>query len=59
MAANAFDVTCCFGLTMWIHQNRGDDGLAAFLRGLAAATRSTYKDDPDADREYDNLGEGP
>lgn len=28
-------------------------------RGLAAATRSTYKDDPDADREYDNLGEGP
>ena len=28
-------------------------------RGMAAATRSTYQDEPAADREYENLGEGP
>ena len=28
-------------------------------RGLALATRSTYQDEPEADREYENLGEGP
>lgn len=28
-------------------------------RGMASATRSTYQDEPAADREYENLGEGP
>ncbi len=28
-------------------------------RGMTTATRSTYEDEPDPDREYENLGEGP
>ena len=34
-------MTSCFGLTMWIHLNRGDAGLASFLRGIAELTACT------------------
>ena len=34
-------MTSCFGLTMWIHLNRGDAGLASFLQGIADITEFT------------------
>ena len=39
--ARAFDITSCFGLTMWIHLNRGRLGLESFLRGVASITACT------------------
>ena len=36
-----FDVTSCFGLTMWIHLNRGDSGLTSFLQGVTEITECT------------------
>ena len=40
-SARVYDITSCFGLTMWIHLNRGDSGLESFLRGIATMTSCT------------------
>ena len=36
-----FDITCCFGLTMWIHLHHGDEGLQKFLTNIANVTHGT------------------
>ncbi|DBA01323.1 TPA: hypothetical protein N0F65_001828 [Lagenidium giganteum] len=36
--ANTFDLITCFSVTMWIHLNKGDEGLWLFLDRVAAMT---------------------
>ena len=38
----SFDLVTCFGVTMWVHLNYGDEGLQRLLDRLAAATAADH-----------------
>jgi len=51
-----FDLVTCFGTTMWVHLNEGEDGLEKMLRNLARWTKAngTVLLEPQLWRSYRN-----
>mmetsp|Transcript_3443 Transcript_3443/g.4337 ORF Transcript_3443/g.4337 Transcript_3443/m.4337 type:complete len:179 (-) Transcript_3443:130-666(-) len=47
-----FDLVSCFGVTMWIHLNRGDEGLILFLETLVQLTRRVLILEPQTSKNY-------
>jgi hypothetical protein len=50
----AFELVCCFGTTMWVHLNNGDEGLRRFLERLADSARAAVVIEPQRWRSYHN-----
>jgi SAM-dependent methyltransferase len=53
----AFDVVCCFSITMWVHLNSGDDGLERFLRKSVLLSDNFLIIEPQAWKSYKNAVE--
>jgi SAM-dependent methyltransferase len=49
-----FELVCCFGTTMWVHLNNGDEGLRCFLERLADSARTAVILEPQRWRSYHN-----
>ncbi|GBG32381.1 Pre-miRNA 5'-monophosphate methyltransferase [Hondaea fermentalgiana] len=52
--AKAYDLVTCFGVTMWVHLNYGDEGLLRLLRRLAHCTRGSLVIEPQLWKSYKN-----
>jgi hypothetical protein len=53
----AFDVVCCFSITMWVHLNTGDEGLERFLRKSVLLSHKYLIIEPQSWKSYKNAVE--